>query len=65
MISINLELYGKLIKYLRIKQNLSQEELADILKIHIYYIKNYEDNKGNYDKLIISKINNWIINIID
>jgi transcriptional regulator with XRE-family HTH domain len=65
MIFINLKLYGKIIKYARLKQNLTQEELANILRIHVCYIINYENNKGNIDKLIILKINNWINNIID
>jgi transcriptional regulator with XRE-family HTH domain len=58
----SLEFYGKVIKYLRIKKKLTYEELANILKIHVIYIINYENNKGTYDKLIISKINNWIAN---
>ena len=60
MLYKNLEIYGKIIKNLRIKNNLTEYELANILKIHVIYIINYENNKGAYDKLIISKIDNWI-----
>ncbi len=47
--------FGKRLKYLRIKNNISQKELAKLLNVGVSTISNYETgrNEPSYDKLII------------